>query len=89
MEIITNKTTNEAKIFNVTRDSVEMLNFLRKAVIDFVFTSDSNVLMLDDGTYFEVDESSSEGMRWLFCAMLYNRCINTGEWGDIVDWYET
>ena len=87
--MVKNKTTGECKVFNLDRDSFEFNNFCRKAVLDFMFCDarDCTVSVGKD-KYLTVDEESPEPMRWFAACVLYMKCVEDGEWGDILDIYQ-
>lgn len=87
--MVRNKTTGECQVFNLDRDGFEFSNFCRKAVLDFMFCDDRDcTVSVGKDKYLTVDESSPEPMRWFAACILYMKCVEDSNWGDILDIYQ-
>lgn len=90
MIIVKNNTTDHTVTFDTDNnaDCYAMGVFLRNAVLDFVLTSQKNSLTLDDGMNITITDESPEIAKWIYAGMLYQKCLDDEEWGDIVTIYE-
>lgn len=86
MVVIFNKTTGETNIFDTDDvDDCARLNlFCRKAVMDFVCNNDINTMEIGKGKYMTITPENPEPMIWLYCGMLYMKCVEDGDWGPIL-----
>ena len=84
MVLVENLTTGKIAKFDLETDCAEFNNFLRKAVLDFVANGDTCYVTIGKNKYLTYDaDSSEESMFWLVTAILYMKCCESGEWGDI------
>ncbi len=87
--LVRNLTTGEGQVFNLDRDSFEVNNFCRKAVLDFMFCDERDcTVTIGKDKYLTVNEDSPAPMRWFAACILYMECVEDGNWGDILNIYE-
>lgn len=82
--IVTNETTGEGRVFDLEMDGTEFNNFLRKAVLDFIADIGNCTVTIGKDKYLTYDaDYSEEPIFWLVAGILYMKCCESGEWGDI------
>ena len=86
--LIANLSTNETRLFDPDYEANEISTFLRKAIFDFLNTVSIYHINLPNGQKLVLDENSPEPIIWLGAALLYMGCVESGEWGDIVEIYK-
>lgn len=84
MVLVENLTTGKIAKFDLETDGTEFNNFLRKAVLDFVADCGDCTVTIGKDQYLTYDaDCSEEPIFWLVAAILYMKCCEDGEWGDI------
>ena len=87
--MVVNRTTGEGKVFNLDNQSYQFNNFLRKAVLDWLYGQyDTIAIRLPNGKDLVVSAGDPEPVIWFGAAVLYMKCAESGNWTDIVDIYE-
>lgn len=84
MVLVENLTTGKIAKFDPETDSTEFINFLRKAVLDFIADNGNCTITIGKNQYLTYDaDYSEEPIFWLVACLLYMECCESGEWGDI------
>lgn len=83
MRLLITNFDDETRVFDTDNEGNEMTNFLRTTVLNWVMTSEELVVKVPNGN-FVVDEDSPEPMIWLAAAIIYMKCVESGDWGDIL-----
>lgn len=87
--MVKNKTTGEGKVFDLDDEYYEYRNFCRKAVLDWLYDAPETVtIQLPNGKDLIVSADDSEPMLWFAAAILHMKCVESGVWTDIVDFYQ-
>jgi hypothetical protein len=87
--MVKNITTGESKIFDLDNESYEYRNFCRKAALDWLYNAPETVtIQLPNGKDLIVSADDPEPMLWFAAAIFYMKCVESGNWTDIVDFYQ-
>ena len=82
---VENLTTGEIGRFNLDVNPDEFLNFLRKAVIDFIGSHECTVSLGNDKYLTYDPDTDGEPLFWVVAGILFMKCRESGEWGDIAN----
>jgi hypothetical protein len=84
MVFVENLTTGKIAKFNIETEGAEFNAFLRKAVIDFIVVTGKCTVSIGGNKFLTYNaDYSEEPIFWLVASILYMKCCELGNWGNI------